>query len=395
MEAVMTFRLQFSRLLLAVALLCTAPSISPIAYSQAAPKAPKLDITGQPIVPDIALYDDFLRNLGQEDDRIQKETQAGGAQSAGRRDFSSAIGFGKTDEQVMLAIVLDCYHQEKAKDDQLDADEIKVHISSEEFLIKSTQEEREAAYEEREKAYLQEVEPTRRAKYAILRETWNKLKNDLGEESFKKLDKYVIGRTWWHDTPGIGEIPAPTVKKPGGSYMDDLGVFRDFFASIGNEDAIRQQWAAEGKELKGFNAIPYSIPADKRQAVIAIGLEAAREIKESDQQYHSASMDFIGQNTEKYGWKKAHEMPTPPEIEAIEQNGWKIIAEHVAELKQALGEDDFMMLDNDLCHCNRSREAAATSGERGATASPSPAGAAVPHQPGNNSAPAQTQGVKP
>jgi len=385
----------FSRLLLAAACICCALAVSPFAHSQAAPTAPKLDITGQPIVPNILLYDAFIHNLGEEDDRIQKEAQTGGAHSAGRRDFGSAIGFGKTDEQVMLAIVLDCYRQEKAKDDQLRADEINRHIYSEEFLIKATQEEREAADQEREKAYLQEIEPTRRAKYAILRETWSKLKNDLGEESFNKLDKYVNSRKWAPpERPGIGQISAPTDKIQGWTHMAYPGAYGDFFEDIGRENANNQRAAAEGREPTGF-ILPDSIPADKKQAVIAIALEAAREINENDQQYISAAREFDRLNEEKYGWKKAHEMPVPPEIDALRMGDLTIIEENTDKLREALGEKYFMALDREFSRSNRSREAAVDTADKGVAGSSSSAGSAVPHQSDNNSAPAQTPGVKP
>jgi hypothetical protein len=373
---------------------CLVSAFSPTANSQAALEAPKLDIAGQPFVPNLNGYDQFIHNLGKEDDRIQKETQGGVAQSVSRRDFSSAIGFGKSDEQIMLAIVLDCYHREKAKDDQLLAEEIRLrHVFNNEEVVALR--DNPGTLQEREKTYIQESESTRREKYAILRETWNRLKNDLGDESFKKLDKYVNSPKWKSpEPPGFGQTSAPTLKIPGWSYMAYPGAYRDFFDDIGLTDANNKRAAAEGQESMGFG-LPDFIPADKRQVVIAIAIEAARQIKENDQQYISAAHEFSRQNEEKYGWKKAHEMPLPSEIEALGMRDTTIIEENTDKLRQALGEEYFNMLDKEFSRSNRRRDAAATAGEREVTPSSSPAGTTVPHQSDNISVPPQTPEVKP
>jgi hypothetical protein len=102
-----------------------------------------------------------------------------------------------------LATVLDGYHREKAKDDQLWEDEKRLTHQV-------------VDQEQGEKTYYQEKAAVRNEKYFILRETWNKLNEELGEETFKKLDAYVNSKAWAPKTPpGYGQISEPAVKLPG------------------------------------------------------------------------------------------------------------------------------------------------------------------------------------
>jgi hypothetical protein len=68
----MRYCLKLTQAIVASAFACLALTAGPLAFSQAPSTAPRLDTTGQPIVPNLPLYDSFLRNLGQEDDSIQK-----------------------------------------------------------------------------------------------------------------------------------------------------------------------------------------------------------------------------------------------------------------------------------------------------------------------------------
>jgi hypothetical protein len=104
--------------------------------------------------------------------------------------------------------------------------------------------------------------------------------------------------------------------------------------------------------------------------VIAIALDAARELNENDEQYRSASQEFFNQNVEKYG-VKAFSLPLPPEIDALRMHDRTIVDENTNRLRQALGEQLFRRFDEELSRSNRSREAA-KAGERGLATAPAP-----------------------
>jgi len=102
----MRFNLRSAHWFVAAVCLCQALALGVLGHSQAAPGAGQ---EFQPAPSDMRLLrldPAFLEYLGQEDDRIQKALQAGNAQAAVRTDYAADIGFGKADEQIMLAILL-------------------------------------------------------------------------------------------------------------------------------------------------------------------------------------------------------------------------------------------------------------------------------------------------
>jgi hypothetical protein len=216
----------------------------PLVFSQAISPAAQPDITGQPVVLNLPLYDSFLHNLGEEDDRIQKAPPEGTEHTKGRRDYSAAIGIGKSEEQMMLTAVLDGYHREKEKDDQLWEDEKRLTHEVDNP-------------EQGNKTYYQEKETIRKEKYFILRETRTKLNEQLGEETFKKLDTYVNSKAWSTEVPipGFGQISEPAVKLPGWSHLAYPGAYGDFFEGIGRVEVNNRGAIENGRET-----MPYTLP---------------------------------------------------------------------------------------------------------------------------------------
>jgi hypothetical protein len=133
----------------------------------------------QSVVPHLALYLNLMESVGAEDDRIQKEMRQSAAQPEKRTDYGQEIGINKDEEELVLAILLEAYHQREDLQKQKDA------AVSEGGLAAGRDDLAGVAAAQAKEAELI------RARSRVLNDMWAALKANLGDESLRKLDAYV------------------------------------------------------------------------------------------------------------------------------------------------------------------------------------------------------------
>lgn len=124
--------------------------------------------------------------------------------------------------------------------------------------------------------------------------------------------------------------------------------YEDFFEEFGRTDKWNKAMIQEGRnaDTQGFSTfIP--LPETTKQAVIALGLDAARDITEANEEARTRVGKFIDDNGVKYD-AKAQMYHLPPEIEALKEKPTVIIEEYIAKLRQVLGEELFRQFDKIL-----------------------------------------------
>lgn len=133
----------------------------------------------QSVVPHLALYLNFMESVGAEDDRIQKEMRQSAAQAEKRTDYGQEIGINKGEEELVLVILLEAYHQRDDLQKQKDA------AVNEGGLAAGRDDQAGVAAAQAREAELI------RARSRVLNDMWAALKANLGDESLRKLDAYV------------------------------------------------------------------------------------------------------------------------------------------------------------------------------------------------------------
>jgi hypothetical protein len=190
---------------------------------------------------------------------------------------------------------------------------------------------------------------------AALKGAVAKLQNELSEESFAKLNKYVIGKKWVKAAP-IDPDPCPPNNNPPPGQTTHVActqVYVNFFHDIAWRDENNRKMEANGDGEKPIIIdMPIGMTGDKKQAVIDIAVDEERQISENDHKFVKESNEFIDQATVKYGFKAAHQMALPAEIEALNKNRGGIIQEHIFMLRQELGDDSFKRFDSVLARMN-------------------------------------------
>jgi hypothetical protein len=102
-----------------IVLICQVLVIASFAYSQ----GPATIVPDQYVLPasgDLRAFNSFIEFVGDEDDRIQKATQGGKAQTTGRTDYATVIPVGTDEEQAMLATLLGAYRRDLSVKRRLD-----------------------------------------------------------------------------------------------------------------------------------------------------------------------------------------------------------------------------------------------------------------------------------
>jgi hypothetical protein len=133
----------------------------------------------QSVVPHLALYLNLMESVGAEDDRIQKEMRQSAAQPEKRTDYGQEIGINKDEEELVLAILLEAYHQREDLQKQKDAAVNEGGLAAGRDDLAGV-----AAAQAREAELI-------RARSRVLNDMWAALKANLGDESLRKLDAYV------------------------------------------------------------------------------------------------------------------------------------------------------------------------------------------------------------
>ena len=214
----MILDLQFTRLLLAAACAAHALAITALAQDQTtaaaterqiAQPAPRIvvaadgkryriEVRTHPIT-ELMRFAEFIDDIGWEDLQFKAETEQGKNPIIGRRNYSQLMHIREDEEQDMRNIFLGAFYQGREYDKQSneDADELHRHHSA----------EAEARLNERD-----------RQRPKIYEEAIAQVKRQLGEETFKKVDEYVIrleGKTRTETIVGPADPPSPN--QPGNS----------------------------------------------------------------------------------------------------------------------------------------------------------------------------------
>jgi hypothetical protein len=344
MEIQMSSRSWFPRRLLVVPFLCLPLTLLISADCQA-PGAAGQGQTAQ--MPDLRIlnYDAFLRFLGNQEDHKQTAMQTGSTPAVARPDYSSAIGIGKDEEQTMLTTLLDTYREEKEIAQKWGATAQECRLDNIAQISGSTDIDNEIA--------------CRKELQTNLQETRSKLKSELGEASFNRLDRYIKTRGWEAEpTSDSNPCPGRFVSSPQETtrHQACATVYENFVRHIAWTKAENQKVAAgaEGVFDKkvGFY-VPIQISEEERKALVSLSLETDRLIKEADSEFVSKAHEFIRQNGVKYG-ASAYKLPLPPEIEALSRKSGDLLEAYISQLREELGEELFRQFDAYLSHWNPS-----------------------------------------
>ena len=351
----MTASLRSTHLLLAAACVSFALAFSPLAQSQAAPAAAQQAKSAQPAPLDVTLYDFFFEIVGDQDAHIKADIREGKTQITSRHDYAAAIGISKDEEQTMLAIVVDFYNRLYNFKQQHNQESLKLFDQYDHDEAVKLAHEGEIAFQKK--------------KNAMLMATISKLKTQLGDESFAKLNEslesgkfegtYVYGVK--EDIEGRSDPCPPNGNPPTGqtTHLACASLYySEVFQYIGqiDEDNRRAAAANESGGTKQERFVLFDdLPEDRREAAFALGVEANRAIWELDDKARTEAGEFFDQNAAKYGVKIANEMPPPPEVEALEKKSRATVEEYIFKLKQVVGDDFFNNLDTYLSKENKTK----------------------------------------
>jgi len=364
----MRFTLRPAHCFVAAVCVCQVLVFSSLGQSQAAPDAAQPNQNAQPVRPNL-FFEGFVQHVGEEDDRIRSGATADKAQVNGRTDYATAIGIDQGEEQPMLAILVEAHHKEEALQRKERGDETCQFLSSKRWHELLQQYGEAQAWKVRDA----EVEGCVKENLAIQNEAWTELNKELGGEGIKRLTVYLNRRPWMPTQQRDPNPCPPNSNPPPGqtTHLACTGFYDAFFYQMGRTDKWNRQKEAEGRD-EDRQEINTSITGiflseDKRQAVIALGLDAAREIDESDRRFHEACEQYSkmhnGQNVP---------YPYPPEIDALGRMRGTIVEEYIFKFRQEVGEDIFGQFDKSLSADNRSIMKAPEA--------PSPASATTPAQ---------------
>jgi hypothetical protein len=324
---------------LVIVLICQVLVIASSAYSQ----GPTTIVPDQYVLPapgDLRAFSSFIEFVGNEDDRIQKAAQGGKAQTTGSTNYATAIPVATDEVHAMLATLLDAYRRDREVDARLGCD-AEGRVGEPISLYGPTR---------ASKMIGDELEACSKEKFSIAEAAWLRLKDELGADSFRGFNQYVNQRLWirvaQHDPN-----PCPANHNPPSGQTTHLACtmfYEDFFEDFGRTDKWNKAMIQEGRnaDTQVFSTfIP--LPENTKQAVIALGLDAARDITEAHEQARTRVRKFIDDNGVKYD-ARAQMYHLPPEIEALNEKPTAIVEEYIAKLRQVLGEELFRQFDKIL-----------------------------------------------
>lgn len=276
-----------------------------------------------PVALNIVCYENFLEWVGKESDHPQP--------GAPKIDYASAIGISRDKEQAMLAILLDAYHRRISNREQAEDAERKL-----------AEEEGATEFHAHPPHLWGDMMAANRV---ILNATYLKLERVLGENDFKKLDRYV-SREFARDYPASLKLPAPAGQLKPAPFP--IAVRYEFFIRhVANEDQ-RVQQALQAGELNPIRE-DYSraahFPENEEQPMLTIVLEANEQLEENDREHRAAVIKFH----EKFGMVPVRKFPHP-ELKALAHKRTAIIMQTRDRLKQELGDEYFNDLDAWIAH---------------------------------------------
>jgi len=352
-EASVSFSFRPTLLFLAAAYVSFVLAANQLGHSQSASAGVEKRHSPKPFAPNLSSYGDFIEVLGDEDEHIQSDIQHHKAQILQRRDYATALDISKGEEQTMLAIFIEAFHKgEYGWADQ--------RASCDEYLRQYGRDEGAKKCDEHSATL-----PDR--KYAAMQEAVVKLKEQLGAEILVKLteflesDKFKGSYVWGvkEDIDGRPDPCPPNNNPPPGqtTHLACADTYNgDIFWQVGwiddhNKGVAEGKWGT-GVDLMEFNRFD-RLPKERKEAALAISLEADHAINEAFEQYATKRKEFTDQIAAKYGYTVANQIPPPTEVEVLWRKRATILEEYILRLKQEVGDDFFNKLDAELSKKNK------------------------------------------
>ena len=272
----------------------------------------------------------FLKWVGQENDRIQKETQDGKHQITPRMDYASAIGISKEKETALLAILIETYHEREENEKQY-----------RELINNRIIDEGYPAYSTHPTSHVS----TLRANDQLFITAYANIQKVLGETDLKKFEAY-LHREFVTDYPAslrAKHISLGEEYESADGYHERVVLFPiDVRWQVFISHAVAIQKLMQQGKLPRGNIIP-GIPPNEQQPMITILIETNEQLKRNEQQEY----DTAGELREKLDIKLPRVLPQPqPELEKLKQERKGIIDGMIARLKQELGDEYFNVLDS-------------------------------------------------
>jgi hypothetical protein len=327
----MTSFLKSTHYFLAIVCVYFALTASPLTHSQTASATAQDEQSSQSYPPYFSPYIGFIGQVGREDYGVKRAAKEGKGQIPAKKDYAAEIGIDRFVEQKMRDILVAVFNKEN-------------EVTLQEAEWRNDLMRKAANSDEAEKR-LSDEEGTllTRKQIAAVIAARTGLESGLDQETFNKIDKYILSNKWDVKQP-LDAKSCPSMSKPvrppmppGWDNIAYPGAYGEYFDQIGQTDEDNREAVASGEATSGFPS-PILLPEGVKQAVIAIALEASHQFKENDKQLLLAERIFARQNIEKYGDLAARKIPDPPEIEAMRVKDETIAIEYAGRLKLALGE---------------------------------------------------------
>lgn len=233
-----------------------------------------------------------------EDQLIQEHSKTENGLPFSRTDYSSAIGISESGEQVMLNIILDgCDKQLKESNDNA----------------------------------LDNYGKLAETRFDILKQTWLQLHQNLTPAEFESLHAYINKHF------AIPRYPDQQDSRRKTMTLE----FEVFIEDAYNQDIENRRLIASRQKIRQSDyGREANFPEEKEQAVLAIVLDAGRQLSENERNIENAVDASCG-----------HKPPVDlkcfaaPELPALHAKRNLIVTEAVSRLRLELGEESFDNLD--------------------------------------------------
>jgi hypothetical protein len=300
-------------------------------------------------------YQPFLTYVCQEDghvkrmhtpegqERAKKMEASGRTPWTDRLPYETLMDLQPAEVQTMLTISLEGCHQLNT-------------VVGEYTRVWTTQFQQ---YSPEQRRLMPELKALSDQEPAIVDQTRANLKAALTPESFQKMETYVfIGARENLQSaipPSARNHPVSLAGLP--PHQTPLRIrYMFFLLKLGHSDErMRLVNSPEGQQeaarLEAEGQIapkvrpPYEtmigLSHDQVETMLAISLDGYRTLKAKEEEQRVAAQEYRGQ----YTLKQLAQMPTPANLQQLNDERWAIPEQTAMKLKQALGEDGFNKLD--------------------------------------------------
>lgn len=258
---------------------------------------------------DFTDYEYFMEFLGRQDDMLQAGSQNGSSEPLEKIDFSSAIGISQSEADTAVSVLLDAYHRRVSNSKEVKGSRMDV------------------------------VTAMDQKNFLILLDAWQKLKETLPPDSYKKLDAYVsaewsspYSRSYRASHPPLPITPFPVEVR-----------YQFFLDHIASEEATYQKYLAAGSKVDPRQSLSQqaNFPPYEEERVRGILMDTRRQLQDNQQQMDAALAAMV----KEYGFEQAARMPPSHEATELYAAHEKIMQDMKDRLKMELGDENFNNLD--------------------------------------------------